>query len=61
MKKTKEVSSSKDLKLKLSELKNKIFEIKFQKHTSGISKPHELKVLKKDIARIMTTLNSEKK
>ena len=62
MKNLKDVQiNKKDLLQKAKELKNKVFEIKFQKHTSGIVKPHEFKLLKKEIARMLTTINSAKK
>jgi large subunit ribosomal protein L29 len=44
---------------KVNELKRKLFEIKFSKHTSGLEKPHMLTQLKRDIARCLTVLNSK--
>ena len=43
------------------ELKAELFGMKFRKHTSGIEKPHELKNLKKDIARLNTALNQKQR
>ena len=45
---------------KISDLKKELFDVKFQKGTSGIEKPHLLKNLKKDIARLGTALNLKK-
>lgn len=47
------------LKSKVGELRRELFDVKFQKHTTGIEKPHLLKTLKKDIARCLTVLNSK--
>ena len=47
------------IKAKISELRKELFDTKFQKHTTGIEKPHILKTLKKDIARLLTALNSK--
>ena len=49
----------KTLDTKVLEIKKNIFEMRMQKAASGIEKPHELKVLKKDIARLLT-LKKEK-
>jgi large subunit ribosomal protein L29 len=45
---------------KIDDLRVELFELKFQKHTSGIQKPHLLKEIKKNIARLNTALNSKK-
>jgi large subunit ribosomal protein L29 len=47
------------IKAKISELRKELFDTRFQKHTTGIEKPHLLKTLKKDIARLLTALNSK--
>ncbi|MCF8059098.1 MAG: 50S ribosomal protein L29 [Bacteriovoracaceae bacterium] len=39
---------------KVSEIKREIFNMKMEKATSGLEKPHRLKVLKKNIARLLT-------
>jgi ribosomal protein L29 len=44
----------------VAELKTQIFNLKFNKHTSGIEKPHKIKALKKEIARILTKQNATK-
>jgi large subunit ribosomal protein L29 len=39
---------------KVSEIRKKIFNMKMEKATSGLEKPHQLKVLKKNIAKLLT-------
>ena len=39
---------------KVQEMRREIFMLKMEKTTSGLEKPHKLKVLKKNIARLMT-------
>jgi large subunit ribosomal protein L29 len=43
---------------KLSELRLDLFKMKMQKTTSGIEKPHLMKVAKKNIARLLTVKTS---
>jgi large subunit ribosomal protein L29 len=45
---------------KIDELRVELFNNKFKKHTSGIEKPHVLKGIRKDIARLKTVLNEKK-
>jgi len=45
-----------ELKIKLDELQKQLMELQF-KRKSGVAKPHLFKVIKKDIARILTVLN----
>ena len=52
---------SKSLASKITELRGKIFGLKLQKVTSGLEKPHQLKDLKRDVARCLTALNAGKK
>ena len=42
---------------KIDELKAQVFEMRFQKQTSGITQPHLLRSMRKDIARLSTALN----
>ena len=42
----------------VAKLKKELFELKFSKHTGVLEKPHNLKVLKKDIARLLTHINA---
>jgi len=46
--------SKKDVEKKVNELKKKMLSLKLQASVSGLEKPHELKILRKDIARILT-------
>jgi large subunit ribosomal protein L29 len=45
---------------KVSALKTDIFRKKIQKGVSGMEKPHTVKDAKRDIARLLTVLNSRK-
>ncbi len=45
---------------KIEELRVELFNYKFKKHTSGVEKPHLVKNLKKEIARLNTALNQKK-
>lgn len=49
----------KSLMTKVSELRRELFELGFNKTTSGLEKPHRLKELKKDIARLLTAYNAK--
>lgn len=44
---------------KVSELRRQLFELKLQKNTTSVEKPHLLKGIKKDIAKLLTALNSK--
>lgn len=44
---------------KVSELRKQIFDLKLQKATTSIEKPHLLKELRRDIARLLTVLNTK--
>jgi len=63
MLKTSEISklSEKDLKAKVATLKSELFNSKFNKFTTGTEKPHVVKQVKKDIARLLTALNAKTK
>jgi len=56
MLKTSEISklSAKELTEKVATLKTELFNKKFNKFTTGNDKPHLVKELKKDIARLLT-------
>ncbi len=45
---------------KVSELRKQIFQMNMEKATSGLEKPHGLKVLKKNIAKLLTAKNAKK-
>ncbi len=45
-----------ELKDKLTELKKKLMNLRFQNAVGGLEKPSEIKSTKRDIARILTIL-----
>ena len=47
-----------DLNKKLAELKDELFNLRFQHAVNQLENPMRLKVVKKDIARIKTVLRS---
>ncbi len=63
MLKTSEISklSAKELTEKVASLKSELFNTKFNKFTTGNDKPHLVKDLKKDIARLLTVKNAKTK
>ena len=54
-------SSAVDVDNKVEELKKELFDLRIQKTTSGIEKPHEKYTAKKTIARLLTHKNALKK
>lgn len=44
---------------KVSELRKELFDLKLQKSTTSVDKPHMLKTIKRDIARLLTVANSK--
>ena len=62
MLKTSDISklSAKELTEKVGILKTELFNKKFNKFTTGNDKPHLVKELKKDIARLLTQKNAIK-
>lgn len=63
MLKTDEISklSAKELNARVMTLKTELFNMKFNKFTTGTEKPHTVKSLKKDIARLLTVKNAKTK
>lgn len=53
--------SVKEISEKVTSLKSELFNKKFNKFTTGTEKPHTVKALKKDIARLLTIKNAQKK
>ena len=45
---------------KVSELKKELFKMKAEASVSGLEKPHQLKVLKKNIAKLLTAKSAKK-
>ena len=62
MLKTSEISklSEKEVIEKISTLKSDLFNNRFTKFTTGSDKPHVVKEIKKDIARLLTFKNAAK-
>jgi large subunit ribosomal protein L29 len=62
MVKSSEISklSVKEITEKVATLKSELFNQKFNKFTTGSEKPHTVKALKKDIARLLTALSAKK-
>jgi ribosomal protein L29 len=62
MLKTSDISqlSLKEIQSKVVSAKAELFNLKFSKFTTGNEKPHLVKSLKKDIARLLTVLNAKK-
>lgn len=52
--------SVKEITEKVASLKSELFNKKFTKFTTGTDKPHAVKALKKDIARLLTLKNAKK-
>lgn len=44
---------------KIKDLRVELFKLRMQKTTSGLDTPHVLKTHKKDIAKLLTSLNSK--
>ncbi len=63
MLKTSEISklSVKEITGKVASLKSELFNTKFNKFTTGSEKPHTVKLLKKNIARLLTQKSANKK
>lgn len=61
MLKMNEVASweNKAIDKKVEELRVELFNMNMQKSTSGIEKPHLIKEIKKDIARLLTAKNAK--
>lgn len=53
--------SVKEITEKVATLKTELFNKKFNKFTTGTEKPHTVKLIKKDIARLLTLKNAKKK
>lgn len=44
---------------KVGELRKELFDLKLQKSTTNLEKTHSLKTVRRDIARLLTVLNSK--
>ena len=52
--------TSEELEKKLKELKNELFNLRFQHAINQLDNPHKIGDVKKDIARVMTVLREKK-
>ena len=55
------VKSEKDLREQLSGLLKEQFNLRMQKGTGQLVKPHDLRRVRRDIARVQTVLNEKSK
>ncbi len=51
--------TSEELNAKLKELKNELFNLRFQHAINQLDNPHKIADVKKDIARVMTILQEK--
>ena len=51
--------TSAELEAKLQELKKELFNLRFQHAINQLDNPHKITDVKRDIARVMTVLNSK--
>ena len=51
--------TSEQLEAKLKELKEELFNLRFQLAINQLDNPHKITVVKKDIARVMTILQEK--
>jgi large subunit ribosomal protein L29 len=49
-----------EIETKLRATRDKLLQLRLKKHTGQIEKPHQLRVLRKDIARLETILREKK-
>ena len=51
--------NAEELNAKLKELKNELFNLRFQHAINQLDNPHKIVDVKRDIARVMTILNEK--
>lgn len=51
--------STEELRSKLEDLRQEFFNLKFQNATGQLENPMSLRVIRKDIARVLTVLNEQ--
>ena len=51
--------SAKDLETKLADLKQELFNLRFQHAINQLDNPHKIADVKRDIARVMTVLGEK--
>ena len=52
--------SREDIIIKIAELQDELFDLRMQKATAALEKPHKIKELRHNIARMKTVLNERK-
>lgn len=50
-----------EIETKLRESREALLQMRLKKHTGQVEKTHELRTLRKDIARLLTAANSKKR
>lgn len=53
--------SAAEITTKLREIREQLTQLRLRKHTGQVEKTHELRSLRKDIARLETVLNQKKR
>ena len=51
--------SEQDINTKITELKKELLDLRFQMATGNLENTAQIKMIKKDVARLKTTLNSK--
>jgi large subunit ribosomal protein L29 len=49
-----------EIQTKLRDTRNELLQLRLRKHTGQVEKPHMIRVLRKDIARLETILTQKK-
>jgi large subunit ribosomal protein L29 len=49
-----------EISTKLREIREQLIQLRLRKHTGQVEKTHELRSLRKDVARLETVLNQKK-
>lgn len=49
-----------EITTKLRNVRDELLQLRLRKHTGQVEKPHTIRVLRKDIARLETILNEKK-
>lgn len=53
--------SREDLRQKIKAMKKDLFELNYQRKLGRVERPSQFKIIRRDIARILTILNERKK
>ena len=51
--------NAKEIDAKLADIRKSMFDVRMQRTTSGIEKPHQLKLAKKNVAKLLTARNAK--